>query len=67
MIGHRHFNSLEGEVGAVVLHHAHRGVVEESEERAADENHYEAVERDFAEHKGPVVGEDLTAERLHRC
>ena len=43
---------------------APRGLEEERQERAAEQDDDEAVERDLAEHERPVVGEDLAAELL---
>ena len=63
-IGHRHLDALERHVRAVVVHLGHRGLEEERQERAGEQEDDEAVERDLAEHERPVVGEDLAAELL---
>ena len=60
----RHLDALEGHVGAVVVHLGHRGLEEEGEERARDQDDDEAEERDLAEEERPVVGERLASELL---
>ena len=59
VIGDRHLNALERQIGAVILHHRHGRVEEEGEERATNQNDDEAVEGNLAQHEGPVVGENL--------
>ena len=62
MVGHRHFDALERQVGAFVLDMAHGGVKEERQEGSADEDDNERVQSDFTEHERPVVGENLSTE-----
>ena len=58
----RHVEALERQVRALVDDLGHRGLEEEGQERARQQDDDEAVERDLAEHERPVVGEDLAAE-----
>ena len=62
VVSHRHFDALEGKVRTLVGNMGHRGVVVESEEGTADENHDEGVEGNLTEHEGPVVRENFATE-----
>src|SRR6056297_2400093 len=46
-------------VGTLVEHLGHAGLVEQREVGAGEQHHDERVQSDFAEHEGPVLGEDL--------
>ncbi len=56
-LGHR--DALERDVGAVVDDLAHARVEEEGQPDARQDDDDEGVERDLAQHEGPVVREDL--------
>ena len=55
--------AVERQVGAVVDTSAELGHEVERQEDTRDQQDDEGVERDLAEHEGPVVGEDLVHER----
>ena len=61
-VRHRHFHALQRDVAAVVVRLRHGRVEEERQEGAGEQQDDEGVQRDLAEHEGPVVGEDLPAE-----
>ena len=60
-----HLEALEWDVRTFIVNFDHRGVVKERQEGAGQEDDDEGIQRDFAEHERPVVGEDFAAQELH--
>ncbi len=65
-VGLRHEHPAQRRVGALVGRLPHRRVEEEGEVHAGQQQHDEAVERQFAQEERPVVGEDLADHRPGR-
>ena len=65
VVGPRHLHAVQRHVGAVVADLGHRGVEEERQEGAGQQQDDERVERDLAHHERPVVGEDLVQLLAH--
>ena len=62
-VGLGHLLTHERQVGAVVGRDGRRGHVVEGQENTGNEQYHEGVQRNFTEHEGPVVREDLVEER----
>ncbi len=62
-LGHHH--AVQRLVGAVVHHARHRRVEEQRQVDARHQQDDEAVQRDLAQHEGPVGGEDLVDLATH--
>ena len=56
----RHLYSLERNVRALVHNFNHRGLEEQREVGAGQQDDDEAIQRDLAEHEGPMIWENLT-------
>ena len=67
LVGARHRDTAKRLVRALVDDVCHRRIEEQRQEHTGDQQDHEAVERDLAEHEGPVRREDLVDLPAHAC